>query len=330
MVIGSGFDRLGVRVMAESQKDGSFTLRDAYVNVGINKRMRFRIGKTKSAIGLERSQSNRYLMFAERAFPSSLTPDRDLGIQLYGDLLGGRVTYMSGIFHGVPDGGSLENSTNHGADAEFRIFTHPFRGTNTPHFAGLGFGIGGSAGTERGSLPSFTTAGLARFFLYRPGAMADGERTRISPQADYYWRRLGVIAEYVLSAQDVRLGNAVRRVNNAAWQTSGVFVLTGENASSSGVMPFHAFNPGVHHWGALELAGRFNSLRVDPSAFPLFANPSTAAQKADGFQAGLNWYPQKNFKLVFNYAQTKFVGGAEAGNRPTEKAFIMRLQFNYY
>lgn len=330
VVIGSGFNRLSLRVTAESRKNGPFTLRDAYVDIGISKQMWIRIGKGKSGIGLERMQSNRYLMLAERALPSGLIPDRDIGVQLYGNILRNRVAYMGGLFRGVPDGGNSETSTNHGADGEFRVFTYPFRGMQSSIFRGLGAGIGGSAGRTRGTLPTFTTAGLAQFFSYRRGAIADGVRTRISPQADFYRRRLGVLAEYAISAQEVRLGNVVRRVSDTAWQASASFVLTGENASYSGVVPAHAFNPANHHWGAFEVAGRLDSLRVGPSAFPLLAEPSAAARKASGFGAGLNWYPQRYVKVVFNYVRTGFAGGAIGGNRPTENAFITRLQFSYY
>ena len=328
--LGKAFRRLDFRITAESRKDGPMTVRDAYIDVKVAEEMWVEIGKFKSPIGLERLQSPRYLMFAERALPTNLVPDRDVGVQVHGDIVGNKVTYMGGLFRGVPDGGNSEHSTNHGADGEFRVFAYPFRGTRASLLGGLGLGIGGSAGKERGALPSFTTAGLAQFFCYRPGAIADGERTRISPQADYYWRRIGVMAEYGMSAQDVRLGNATRRVANTAWQASTSFVLTGENASYSGVTPARAFNPAKHDWGAFEVAGRLNSLQVDPSAYPVLADPRSAAQKANGFQAGLNWYPQKYFKVVFNYAQTRFVGGAMSGNRPTENAFIVRFQFGYY
>lgn len=328
--LGTTFSRLDFRITVESQKNSPMVLRDAFADIEINKGISIELGKFKSPIGLERMQSPRHLMFTERALVTDLIPDRDIGIMLHGNVLGNKVSYMSGLFRGVPDGASSETSTNHGADGEFRAFLQPFRGRQKSRLAGLGFGIGGSVGKERGTLASFKTAGLERFFVYRGGAIADGERTRISPQADYYWRRLGMIAEYAVSAQDVRLGDVVQRVSNTAWQVLASFVLTGENASFSGITPTHAFDPTNHHWGAFEVAGRLNSLQVDPTAFPVLPDPGIAAQRASGFEGGLNWYPQKYIKIMFNYAQTRFVGGAAYGNRPTENALIMRFQFSYY
>ena len=269
-------------------------------------------------------------MFAERSLLTNLIPDRDVGILLHGDLLGSRLTYMGGVFRGVPDGGNSNNSVNHGADEEFRVFANPFKDGSTSPLAGFGIGIGGSAGSEKGTLPRFATVGLTQFFSYRPGAVAEGERTRTSPQVYYYWHGFGTMAEYAFSAQEVRLGTITRRVSNKAWQVSASYVLTGENNSYSGVQPAHAFDPAHHHWGAFQIAGRINSLHVDPSAFPLLADPEVSAQKADGYVVGLNWYPQKYLEFVFNYAHTRFTGGAVAGNRPTENVFITRFQFTFY
>jgi hypothetical protein len=214
VLLGTSLKRLNFRIMAESQRNGPMVVRDAYVDIKISDGIQIELGKFKSPVGLERLQSARYLTFPDRASVTALIPDRDIGIQLHGDLLKSRVTYMGGLFRGVPDGGSTETSTNHGADGEFRIFTYPFHGARASLFGGLGIGIGVSAGSERGTLPSYVTPGLATFFSYRQGTIADGERTRISPQASYYWRRLSVMAEYALSAQDVRLGGIVQRVSN--------------------------------------------------------------------------------------------------------------------
>jgi phosphate-selective porin OprO/OprP len=329
VVLGTGFKRLDFRITVES-RNGPMVLRDAYLDFKIKRELQIEIGKFKSPIGLERLQAPRNLMFAERALVTNLIPDRDLGIQLHGDLLGNRLTYMGGVFRGVPDGGNSDSSVNHGADAEFRVFANPFKGTSTSPLAGFGMGVGGSAGNEKGTLPHFSTAGLTQFFSYRPGAIAEGERTRISPQVSYYWHGFGAMAEYAFSAQEVLLGTITRRVSNTAWQASASYVLTGEDASYSGVQPAHAFAPVHHHWGAFQIAGRINSLHVDPSAFPLLADPDVSAQKADGYVVGLNWYLQKYFEIVFNYAHTRFTGGGAPGNRPTENVFITRFQFAFY
>ena len=60
-------------------------------------------GKFKVPVGLERLQSATDIRFIERAFPTSLVPNRDLGLSFGGDAAGGVVNYSFGYFNGVSD-----------------------------------------------------------------------------------------------------------------------------------------------------------------------------------------------------------------------------------
>lgn len=67
-------------------------------------------GKFKVPVGLERLVAATDLRFIERALPTSLVPNRDLGLQLGGEISGGLVSYSVGYFNGVSDGGSRHSS----------------------------------------------------------------------------------------------------------------------------------------------------------------------------------------------------------------------------
>ena len=91
--------------------------------------------------------------------------------------------------------------------------------------------------------------------------------------------------------------------------------------------PAKAFNPAEGGWGAFELLGRYGELDVDDAAFPLFADPALAASKATSWTVGLNWYLSSNLRLMANYLNTRFDGGAASNaDRPDEKAVFTRLQ----
>jgi len=107
------------------------------------------------------------------------------------------------------------------------------------------------------------------------------------------------------------------------------YVLSGENASYSGVVPKRSLDPRARTWGAFEVATRYSELNVDKNAFPLFANSSVSARKARAWAGGLNWYFNRNVKFVVNYEQTFFKEGGLVGNRQTEKAVMTRFQLAY-
>ena len=107
-------------------------------------------------------------------------------------------------------------------------------------------------------------------------------------------------------------------------------VLTGERASFRGVTPKKPFDLKSGGWGALELAGRYSVLRIDPDAFPTFASLSTSAQEARAWTVGLNWYLNKNVRAYLDYEETAFDGGAAGGkDRDTERVIFTRAQVSF-
>jgi phosphate-selective porin OprO and OprP len=322
---------VGFRFTPEFAGD-SASIVDAYVDLRLDPRYTLRAGKFTSPVGLERLQSSSALSEMERALPSELAPNRDIGVQLQGDLAEGRVGYAIGVFNGTVDGRDAVTSN---PDNEFeyagRIFFEPFK-NDANALSGLGFGLGASVGDKQGSgnnfLPRYRTPGQVQFFGYRSAVLAEGQQSRLSPQGYYYRNAFGLLAEYIVSRQEVSVGGVREELSNKAWQATASYVLTGEDASYRGVVkPSNPFNPGTGGWGAFELVGRYGALEVDDAAFPLFADPDASAREAKSWTLGLNWYLNSNLKLVLNYLQTSLDGGAVAGaDREDEKALFTRLQ----
>ena len=311
----------------------SASIVDAYVDLRFNPTYTLRVGKFTSPVGLERLQSSAALSEIERALPSELAPNRDIGVQLQGEFANSEVSYAIGVFNGAVDGRDAA-TTNPDNDFEYagRLFFEPFK-NDANALSGLGFGIGGSIGDKHGSgnnfLPRYRTPGQLQFFGYLSTVLADGQQTRFSPEGYYYRGGFGLLAEYIVSKQAVRVGAVREDISNKAWQTTASYVLTGEDTGYRGVLkPSRPFAPGKNGgWGAFELVGRYSVLEVDEAAFPLFANPSTSANQANSWTLGVNWYLNSNLKLVVNYLHTSFEGGAAAGaDRESEKALFSRLQ----
>ncbi|MBE0501322.1 MAG: porin [Desulfuromonadales bacterium] len=308
---------------------GKTELLDTYIQSNYWPTAQFRVGKFKAPVGLERLQSGASLLFVERALPTSLVPNRDIGLQIAGDLIGGTLNYAVGVFNGGVDGGSTDGDSNDDKDVAARLFAHPFKNSGIGALQVLGIGVAGSYGNQEGSLPSFKTTGQQTFFKYATGVTADGWRWRVAPQAYWYVGPVGLLAEYVRSVQEVSNGAVTEDLANQAWQVAASWVVTGEDASFKGVKPKRSFDPNNGAWGALELAVRYNELEIDQDAFPLFADPTKSAEKAGAWTAGINWYLSSNLRVAVNYEQTEFDKGSVSGDRETEKALLTRVQVAY-
>lgn len=336
----------------------SFTLFDAYVDYTQFPWAKLRAGKLKPPVGLERLQSATALGFVERGQPTNLVPTRDNGVQLFGDFWGSALSYQLGIFNGVPDSGNSATDLNDDKDFAGRVFTQPFKPFDIVPLRGLGVGMAGSYGHERGTSTATSTSsgltagyrsfGQASYFTYVgstaanasatpptpfiPAAVAQGTLSRWSPQGYYYYGPFGFLGEYVSSQQEIVYKGQKANVENTAWQVAGSYVITGEPASYKGVSPFQPFDPVEGKWGAIEVAARYGELKIDDVAFDKgFASRTASASKAEEWVIGANWYLNKSIKLVLNYAQTDFKDGgggttAKAANRKTEQAVVTRVQ----
>src|SRR5439155_21640141 len=139
------------------------------------------------------SDSN--LLLLEREYPSELVTNREVGIELHGELFEGRLNYALGAFNGVFDGGSEDfDVTDDHKDVIGRVWAQPFKLSKNHYLEGLGFGIGGSIGNQNGALPSFVTTGAEKFFSYAsgtgttntsPNVVAAGTHWRVNPEFQY-------------------------------------------------------------------------------------------------------------------------------------------------
>jgi phosphate-selective porin OprO/OprP len=317
--------------------DGRTVIQDAYVDLRVKPMFRVRGGKFKTPFGLERLASAADLTFMERGAPTALAPNRDTGLMLWGEKAGAVFSYGLGVFDGVVDGGNTDLDEQDGKDVVGRVFVQPFvRDTDRDRVQGLGFGIAVSYGEATGTtaspnLATYRTTANQTFFRYRADTIADGTRSRVSPQAYYYSGRLGLLTEFTQSRQDVRRGTVAHDdVQVQAWQVAGSWVLTGERATYRNLVPRKNFDPAAGTWGAFEVAARYHQLSVGDEAFPLLADPSIAAGSARVWTAGLNWYLNPVLKVVLDYEETRFEGGAAGGgDRPTARDLFTRLQVGF-
>ena len=328
---GTLFNAVDFRFMPDFGQNNP-QIQEAYVEWKSLPIAKLRVGKFKEPIGLEVLKSDRELTFVERSLASDLVPLRYVGIQVAGAAFSNSIAYAAGYFNGTDDGsnGNFQWADSH----EFagRLFLLPFARTHVTLARQLGIGVAGSSGDVQGAVAGLKTVGQTTFFKYSSTTVANGRHERVSPQAYYYAGPLGVMSEFAVSAQDVLNNGASRKLRDDAWEVAGSLVLTGEKNSYSGIRPRLSFDPakGWRHMGAVELASRYSVLRVDAAAFPIFANPISAAQHAGEFALGANWYLNHFIKLVTDYEHTTF-SMAAGSTKPlhSEKVLMSRLQLAF-
>jgi phosphate-selective porin OprO/OprP len=355
---------------------GQTILADAYIDAHYLPFASLNFGKQKTPISLERLQGDSDGVFLERAFPTYLASNRDIGVMLHGGFakpgyqaeyagpldFKNFLSYQLGVFNGGGDNGAADADKENEDDKEFagRLWAHPFQHSGIEILDGLGVGIAGSWAlprknktelkslkTELGqtTIADYAQLGGAAGAATKTASLAsDGGHYRVYPQAYWYWGPFGLLGEYVLSSRRMLGGKAngdesAIRQDNTAWQVQLSYVLTGEDNTFQSVKPRHSFDPLNGHWGALQLAARWSELDIDDDTFKTrlvggkpfqLLDPSKSVSQATAWALGGSWFFSRNVRLMADYEQTYFEGGAgtrtRVRDRPTEKVFSTRLQ----
>lgn len=324
---------------------GTVQILDASLNAAITPAFNVRVGKFKTPVGLEQLQSDPVAFFNERSVATNLTPNRDAGIAIHGDVLNKTVNYAVAVLNGVPDGGSSSGPDGDGdKTVAVRVFATPFANDKDSALSGLGVGFAVSTGdyaTTSGRTGGYRTDGQQTFFSYDGSVVAAGKGLTWSPQAYYYHGPFGILAEYVGSSLEVqRPTSGVREVKNFGYNLSVGYVLTGEDVTYRGVTPKTVFNPAAGTWGAFELVARVAGLDVDDTVFAgpaagRLANPNTSATQLTAYGLGLNWHLSRSVRASLNLFQNKFdlaPGATPAANAliaDDETTFISRVQVSF-
>ncbi len=333
---GTVFKYFGFRIMPDFA-GSSPTLQDGYIDVNyFAPYVSLRAGKFKEPFSLERLQSGAELLFVERSLAQNIAPNRDVGLQLSGDIAGGVFQYQLGIFNGLQDGGSTDDDRNSDKDFAGRVFTHPGRGSGIGALENLGFGLAGTFGnrTDDNGAVNFRTAGRSSFYRYANNTVVGkGDQWRVAPQAYWFWGPFGFMGEYYKSESRIKgtvgSGDAAEdrsaKENSDGWFAQASWVITGEDASYKMVTPINNFDPFNGRWGAFEIAGRVSNVSLDDDAID--ARLATGTDEAWAYTAGLNWYFNRAFKIQFNYERTDFDGTVAFSGKDRRHEDVLLTRF---
>ena len=323
---------------------GQVVLFDAWFDLRAADFLRLRIGKAKPPFGLERLVEDTALTFAERAYPTSLVPNRDLGVELHGDVFGPTLSYSVGVFNGAVDNGLSDGDFDDSKELGARLEVGPFATLSSPYLSKLRLGVATTRGEKTGTatntyLGHYATFGQNTFFSYLADSTGNTPANTVVAAGLHarstihmYWPSgpLALLGELVETQERIAKNGQSRFVTDTGWNATASYVLTGEAAAFEGPTPRHGIDVSKGHFGALELAARMSEMHVGATAFPLLADPTKSARDALEWVLGVNWYPTAQLKMVLDFARTTFEGGAPGGGkRDAEQVFITRAQFAF-
>ncbi len=323
--------RFGIQGNYGSQLDYAFlfetastlTIRDAYMDFKPWPWLKIMGGQYKLPFSMEVGTADTNVQFAERSINSVLYPDaggafRAPGVDIHGDLAGGKAQYWVGIFNGQ---GLLNLSTTNEVEVTGKVRFSPWKSSSNTWLKGLSFGGAAEHSRSKGLANELSFSGLLTdgTYTFFPQFRINGGVTRYNGQFSLLRGPLGIRGEYTQLLQ--------KRSNIGSFANGGVgfntlpgivgkgtylavnYLLTGEREPENAIprvkhpvigpnSPGESGGPG---WGAWQLKARYAWLQgrargltcdantipacpITPEIVPTFSDHTTQ------WTLGVNWY----------------------------------------
>jgi len=323
---------------------GTLRLLDTYIDVAPMQELTFRLGLMKNLFGIERLQSPTGMAFLTRAFPSSISPNRDIGVAVLG-VVADAFDYAIGVFNGAADGETLTRDRTDAFDLNARVRYRPLARASVPALTGVSFGLGATWGRERGDaadpgLASYRSIGGRTFFAYgepdhvvdpdepsspAPPVSAHGTRVRMTANVVHSYRGWMMMAEVTRALHEVQTSTGSVSAGASAWHVLGGYAFGGD-FDFRGVHPRRPVGSGGV--GALALKFRVHGLTYDEATM-LTAAASGSAARVLSFGTGLNWSMNKFARVMLDIDHTSYADRAGSQVIPNETLFTLVGVFSF-
>jgi phosphate-selective porin OprO/OprP len=324
-------------------RDTEHPWRDVFLNYRRFEAAEVQGGKFKMPFGRDQLTSVFNNSFIFRSLiGAQLTPGRDIGVMVHGQLGGGKVDYAGGWFK--EDGDNVRFSEDLEAN-EFeeapvdgtvagRVEIAPWEATR-----GLArrvqFGFNATTADVAPGLFGLRGRMTDGFVFFEP-VYVSGRRLRLGVDGIWTPGPFSVAAEYN-RVSDERNGQGLGDVDlpnviAEGWYLAGTWLITGEN-KAGGVEPRHPFP--LRGAGAFEVVARIEEMRFSSAGTggePEFTNPRAANIKPNRDRAltlGGNWYLNRFGRIAFNAVRESIQDPLRSPlpDRTTFWSGTLRLQF---
>ena len=274
------------------------TLANASMNVDYWEPLQFLAGRFKGPVGYERSQLVADNIWIENGLTQNLTSQYTQGFLAHGDIDHELLSYGAGVNEGTRDNanGDFQGMIDNNYDFIGDVYMNPFVNSGIKDLQGFGFGVAGSEGNRgdvktaaNAPLAAYTTPGQTNILTYNTANKSgqtvteseDGPGYRLAPVIYYYNGPFGAYADYAISSiralrtvagTGTGTGSRTATLENEAWQVVGSYVLTGEDASYTGVKPRTDLSFQNHTWGAFQLVARYGQMTLNNDYYTSVGN----------------------------------------------------------
>ncbi|MBN1567460.1 MAG: hypothetical protein JXA73_06410 [Acidobacteria bacterium] len=270
--------------------DDTVEIKDAFLTYKGLGSLNLTFGHYKAPFSLEQVGSRRNLTFLERALPNVLVPDRKLGVgaSYYGAIW----TAAAGIF-GETYNGDVDDEGDEGWTASGRFTLAPFHSdTRVLH-------LGASAAYQvPGDVKEVRFRETPESHLTDARYLNTGKIKNIKDWFTYGMESVIVYGPFSVQGEFIHSSlNRGSNNDNPAFNGGYVFgswMITGESRD-------YKFKKGAfgritpdRTYGALELAVRYSVLDLN-------SPPETSGGRQDNVTFALNWYINRNVRLMTNY-----------------------------
>ncbi|HUY31622.1 MAG TPA: porin [Pirellulales bacterium] len=326
---------------------GALDLLDSFADFNFGNiekdKFQFRVGRMKTPYTYEYIKiSESDLIAPERSvFVGNFAGNRQDGAMAHGQVFDQKLEYALGVFDGPRR--SFQDFNN-SKDLFAFINMKPFLKGDFDLLKQLNLSGSINGGHENNPLqpaalrtandqsPSPTAANVSPTFLtFNPNVMENGTRMQWAGDVAYYYKSLGILAEYEGGFQDYTASrtSARTRVPLNGYAVTMFYFWTGEQITRRVYLlePRAPFGTGLgrrHGKGAVELYGRFANLHLGNSVFTGgLANPALWSSTANVVDTGVNWYLNNYTKLTLDWQYSDF--GKPVSLSATKSASFMNV-----
>jgi phosphate-selective porin OprO and OprP len=290
-------------------------LEETYVGLRLRRWAVLRMGLLKVPLESEFTKTaHRSLDFAERSWASRISPGRDMGVQVAGDVGTGQLDYTLGFFNGASNdsAGKATHDSNSAKDWAGQLRLHPWACAQKPALRGLqlsaGFTSGGNDGDPITAFVSQETD--VKVVVPAPEVVGSGRRERWAVDGQWLAGPVGLKAEYAAMDNDLARGATRGRVRLQAYYASVTWLVTGERKVVDIIRPKRPVGRG-RGWGSVELGARLSGFLVDESSHAQGADAQLvdfgqSARRATSVALGVTWRPHALARVMLNYVSDRF------------------------